>query len=199
MLVSLNRFKQFLDIKLDNILQDDLLNFILDQSTKIIENICNQNLIESNQTIYFEPTTNKSYAILNFKETPLEIITGYFKSKCNINCGEWTEIDICEIINLNGIFKIIGTNFTTDKYYKFNITQGFEIGAVPYDLQQICLKVATYIYRSQRGGQGGGTIGIASKTESSSQGLTFSASYTTEEEFYKMIKNELIKYTIVSC
>ena len=199
MLVSLNRFKQFLDIKLDNILQDDLLNFILDQSTKIIENICNQNLIESNQTIYFEPTTNKSYAILNFKETPLEIITGYFKSKCNINCGEWTEIDICEIINLNGIYKIIGVNFTTDSYYKFNITQGFEIGAVPYDLQQICLKVATYIYRSQRGGQGGGTIGIASKTESSSQGLTFSASYTTEEEFYKMIKNELIKYTIVSC
>lgn len=199
MLVSLNRFKQFLDIKLDNILQDDLLNFILNQATNIIENICNQNLIEEEKTIYFEPTANKSYAILNFKETPLEITTSYFKSKCNINCGEWTEIDLCEIINLNGFFKIIGTNFTTDNYYKFDIVQGFEVGNVPYDLQQICLKVATYIYRSQRGGQGGGTIGIASKTESSSQGLTFSASYTTEEEFYKMIKNELIKYTIVSC
>ena len=126
MLVSLNRFKQFLDIKLDNILQDDLLNFILNQSTKIIdnilqddllnfilnqstkiiENICNQNLIESNQTIYIEPTANKNYIILNFKETPLEITTSYFKSKCNINCGEWTEIDLCEIINLNGFFNV---------------------------------------------------------------------------------------------
>ena len=102
-------------------------------------------------------------------------------------------------IKLNIIYKIIGTNFTTDSYYKFNITQGFEIGDVPYDLQQICLKVATYIYRSQRGGQGGGTVGINSKSESSSQGLTYSASYTSEDEFYKMIKNELIKYTIVSC
>ena len=77
MLVSLNRFKQFLDIKLDNILQDDLLNFILNQSTKIIENICNQNLIESNQTIYIEPTANKNYVILNFKETPLELIESF--------------------------------------------------------------------------------------------------------------------------
>ena len=51
MLVSLNRFKQFLDIKLDNILQDDLLNFILNQATNIIENICNQNLIEEEKTI----------------------------------------------------------------------------------------------------------------------------------------------------
>ncbi|MBK8773145.1 MAG: hypothetical protein IPM06_22315 [Rhizobiales bacterium] len=199
MLVSLNRFKQFLDIKLDNILQDDLLNFILNQSTKIIENICNQNLIESNQTIYIEPTANKNYIILNFKETPIEIITSFKKDKCGENCSEWTEFNICEIIKLNSIYKIIGTNFTTDSYYKFNITQGFEIGDVPYDLQQICLKVATYIYRSQRGGQGGGTVGINSKSESSSQGLTYSASYTSEDEFYKMIKNELIKYTIVSC
>ena len=199
MLVSLNRFKQFLDIKLDNILQDDLLNFILDQSTKIIENICNQNLIESNQTIYIEPTANKNYAILNFKETPLEVVASFKKNKCGENCSEWVDINICEIIKLNSIYKIIGINFTTDSYYKFDITQGFEIGDVPYDLQQICLKVATYIYRSQRGGQGGGTVGISSKSESSSHGIMYSTAYTSEEDFYKMIKNELIKYTIVSC
>lgn len=199
MLVSLNRFKQFLDIKFDNILQDDLLNFILNQSTKIIENICNQNLIEENKTIYHEPIVNKNYIILNYKGTPLEILHTYKKSKCGDNCDDWTAFNFCEIIEVNNLFKIIGTTFTTDFYYKFEITQGFEIGEVPYDLQQICLKVATYIYRSQRGGQGGGTVGINSKSESSSQGLTFSASYTTESDFYKTIKNELIKYTVISC
>ena len=197
MLASLQRFKQSLDIKNDNNFQDDLLEFILNQSTKIIEKFCNQNLISKEQTIYFEINKNLNSKLLNFVETPLEILSSYKKYKCDGVCSEWQSTDICELIQIHGSYKLL-SNFSADYIYKFTIQQGYEIDAVPYDLQQICLKVATYLYKSQRGGAGGGTIGISSKSENSPQGLTTNSSYVSEDEFYKSVRVSLLNYTVVT-